>query len=541
MVAALERGAPEEAYRIARATNPFASSCGHGCHAPCETACRRRRQDSPVAISSLEAFAASFATPAPVAPDGACSTAFDRRSVSAASGAARSAVAEGTRVVIVGGGAAGLSCAHDLALLGHRPLILDAGHEPGGVLTRTLPSFRFPTSAAIAECLTVLASGVEYRAGMQLAGAGALEELFTRGFGAVFLAIGSWKRPHDPRLSHARDALEVLADDHPLEGDVVVFGRGELAVDTAREIAHRARARGLVQRTDLVLSTRLEESAIPPESIAAAMREGISVHAGWLLARLRADARGRTTGVEITRDGGRGSRILSAVHVVDAGARVPDAEAFALALDGSGHVAVDPDTLQTSHPRVWAGGACAFGHRSIAHAVADGRRAAWEIHAALTGTSRRQTLIAHWVEADRGELSMDSPAVKPRQLMPCMASVPTDPFSSSAQPPAELIMAEARRCYDCTVLPLVQDGCTGCGDCVKACYPLAISLVGAPRRAQVDPDLCTRCGACEDSCPEDAITMARASWEERLAFDPGVASVAAQLTTPADPGKVTPL
>jgi NADPH-dependent glutamate synthase beta subunit-like oxidoreductase len=63
MADALLAGEREAAYGMARAVNPFASSCGHGCHAPCESACRRRYFGAPVAIAGLEAFAAGFSPP----------------------------------------------------------------------------------------------------------------------------------------------------------------------------------------------------------------------------------------------------------------------------------------------------------------------------------------------------------------------------------------------------------------------------------------------------------------------------------------------
>ncbi len=530
LVAAVAHGEHEKAYRIARASNPFASSCGHGCHAPCETACRRGRFGAPVAIASLEAYAGAFSTPSAITHAGPCTSPHDLRSVVALGRGAHVAVspAPRQRVAIIGGGVAGMACAHDLALLGYQPVVFDAGHEPGGILTRTLPALRFPVAAARAECLAILAGGVSYRPGVPIADRSDIDALFDKGFAAVLLAIGCWNRPTAP-IANAYDAMEFLGDDHAIVGDSVVIGDGDLAVDTAREVINRANRLGRSQRTDLVLTARLEEVTAAPHAIAAAMREGVAVHAGWLLARMHQDAAHGLTSVELTRDGGRTRRVFTCAHVLDARSRLPDASRLEIGLDGHGYVAVDPDTLRTSRPGVWAAGSCAFGHRSIAHAVADGKRAAWQINAAITGRRLTHALRSAWVEADDHSAAAERGGGDPRCILPSVNVVPADPFSLSSQPDHAHIAAEAARCLDCTVVPLVDDECTGCGKCVDACEPRAITL-GKHGIAVVDGERCTRCAACVDACPEGAITLARAVWEERLSDQaipsPGV---------PADP------
>jgi ferredoxin len=64
---------------------------------------------------------------------------------------------------------------------------------------------------------------------------------------------------------------------------------------------------------------------------------------------------------------------------------------------------------------------------------------------------------------------------------------------------------------------VVTGECTNCGHCSKACPTGAISI--ADKRAVVADDICNRCGQCIGVCPEDALTMLRAEWEERLAFE----------------------
>ena len=145
------QGDYERAYLIARETNPFASTCGWVCGAPCEAACRRGKIDAPISIRALKRFVDDRygvylgesgeaqqppAWPAYVGATGS----FDLgnttlpTSRTELNAARRRGDKTGKRVAIVGAGPAGLSCAHDLALLGHEVTIFDAASVAGGML-----------------------------------------------------------------------------------------------------------------------------------------------------------------------------------------------------------------------------------------------------------------------------------------------------------------------------------------------------------------------------------------------------------------------
>jgi len=531
LTAALARGDRASAWRIVRAVNPLASTCGHGCHAPCERACRRRHFGAPVDIAALEAHAAALEPPRLVVPDGPCTSPHDARSVAGLVGltpdmALRGARAD-TRVAVIGAGAAGLACAHDLVLLGHRVMLFDTADEPGGLLTAALPAFRFPVASARAECAAVLAmGGLELQSRYRIQGAADVRALLAGEFDAVFLAIGAsapryplfGAQPDHPQVM---DAMAVLGSDVPLEGTVVIVGDGDLAVDTARAIVRRAardeRALPVVQ---LVLERALEDSDIPAAWIAAAVGEGIVVHGGWTAGHWRADESGMLNGIEIVRPTDRTAKVLACDTIVTAAPRAPEASRFApdVALDGDGYIVVDPLSLETSMLGVWAGGACAFGHRSIAHATADGKRAAWSIHGALTGRVVQVSIASAWVEADdwtdaRAVTALATPPLDAGAHAPPAA----DPFSASAARPDAEMQREATRCFDCSVLPVVDEQCTSCGRCVSACPEGAFQMQpGPPKQLHLDPDLCTRCGICVEKCPEGAIALLRAVWEQRL-------------------------
>ncbi|HEY6354620.1 MAG TPA: NAD(P)-binding protein, partial [Burkholderiaceae bacterium] len=150
-VAAIAAGEYERAYLIARENNPFASTCGWVCGAPCEAACRRGKIDAPIAIRALKRFVDDRygvylgesgeprlppAWPGYVGPNvtfdlGNSTTPTSRTELNAARQRGQQT---GKRVAIVGAGPAGLTCAHDLALLGHEVVIYDAASVAGGML-----------------------------------------------------------------------------------------------------------------------------------------------------------------------------------------------------------------------------------------------------------------------------------------------------------------------------------------------------------------------------------------------------------------------
>lgn len=480
-----------------------------------------------MAIGALEEHAAAFAMPDLVPPPGPCTSRFDARSVAGAVGrsvaVAATAPRSGKTIAIVGGGPAGLACGHDLTLLGHRALVIDARPEPGGLMTNGIPTFRFPTASAQAECAAILSLGVEFRPDA----ISALRPLLDAGANAIFLAIGASK-PGISLLESTQqhpdifDAIDVLGSDVVPLGRTIVAGEGPLAIDAARTLVRRlAHAPGSGGSTvELVLTSPMHTSGVTLELLASCAREGIRVHHEWRARRVHIDQEsGLVASIDVAAPDGRAARVLPCDRVVLAPSRIPDTGPFAAELDltRSGFIATDPQTLRTSMPNVWAGGACAFGHRSIAHAVADGKRAAWEIHASLSGLRVSGTFASAWVEAN-GRPRPDRGAADRRRALPLLEAPPADPFAPATPRAATRAGEEAARCFDCARIPVVIGACTTCGSCSEACPTGAIHLVD--NQPVVEPDICNRCGACVEGCPEGVLTMLRAEWEERVTFSP---------------------
>jgi len=183
-----------DAYRIARASNPFASICARICPAPCESACVRGNLDAPVTIRALERFVCEQYGPESVqGPE-----------LSLALSSARRGEPNGRRVAIAGAGVCGLTAAHDLALLGYSVTLFEPGARPGGALLQVSENQLAPRvrDAGIAAILTL---GITVETGVTIGEGRQVSELLEQGFEAVCLACGSGgPQPHPPVFQTAR-------------------------------------------------------------------------------------------------------------------------------------------------------------------------------------------------------------------------------------------------------------------------------------------------------------------------------------------------
>ncbi len=181
MVVAVAEGRYLDAYRHARSRNPFASSCGRACDAPCERSCLRAGLDEAVRIRLLERFVCELFGPESV--QGAdfslsCSYLHRIRLDSCTPG----------RVAIVGAGPAGLTAAHDLALLGHRCEVFEKADRAGGRLAR-LPASVLHPSVLDAEVAAILCLGITLHLSSPVS-SGERCGLLASGFDAVIVASG---------------------------------------------------------------------------------------------------------------------------------------------------------------------------------------------------------------------------------------------------------------------------------------------------------------------------------------------------------------
>ncbi len=565
-VTAIAEGRHRDAYRIARQPNPFPSICGRVCAAPCETACRRGKVDAPIAIRALKRFVS------------------ERFGVESFNGNAvwheghgPVPPADQPSVGVVGGGPAGLSAAHDLRLAGHPVTIYEAQDRLGGMMVLGIPEYRLARGLISREVEAILELGAEARTNCRVGADVTLDELLGE-HAALFVAVGTGRGRDLDIPGHELDgvlrAVEFLLNVNQgfrvdLGERVVVVGGGNVAFDAART-ALRAAARHEAVPTPQPLAPQSREDA--RRSLAttldvarSAIRAGV---AEVTVVALESPEEMPATPEEIAEAEGEGIRILyrRGPHRIVGGARVEGLETIAVASvfdaqhrfaptfvpdteevlpadtvilavgqvadvgflgEGAGvertrqrGVAVDRATLQTSHPRIWAGGDVAFGPRNLIDAVADGQRAAASIHAAHGGGARHPLRIELADRPGFRRLATSYDAV-PRVAIPM---VPQDRRIGFAEVEVGYGEAEARlegqrclRCFDNVMLQ--PELCILCGLCVDVCPHNCISIVpadrlGAGTAAQsallLDESVCIRCGLCVNRCPPGALLMTHA-------------------------------
>lgn len=568
-VTAIAEGRDRDAYLIARAPNPFASICGRVCAAPCETACRRGTVDAPVAIRALKRFVTER---------------FGVESFAAGAvwHEAHGTVPPATlgSVGIIGGGPAGLSAAYELRLLGHPVTIYEAADRLGGMMVLGIPEYRLARQLIVREIDAIIELGIDVELSHRAGEDSTVAQLLER-HESLFLSVGTGKgralELPGNELDGVLRAVEFLLNVNrgfrvDLGERVVVVGGGNVAFDAARtalraaaggdnstaeddatatsvpgtiddarrgmvvtlDVARAALRAGVLHVTVIALESP-EEIPADPEEIAEAEAEGITILYRKGPHRFLGDG-SRVTGIETIDvesvfDGDHRfnptflpgtEAVLAADCIILAVGQTADLELLrdVDVAQARGAVTTDPDTLRTSHPRIWAGGDVAHGPRNLIDAIADGQRAAGSIHA---GTVTVSDASVH-VELRRREgfrrLATGYDAIG-RQVIP---STPSDRRTGFAEVEvgysAEGAKLEALRCLRCFDNVMLDPTlCILCGLCVDVCPPSCITItradkVGLGAESQsvllLDEDTCIRCGLCINRCPPGALSMANA-------------------------------
>jgi NADPH-dependent glutamate synthase beta subunit-like oxidoreductase len=593
-VRAIAAGEFERAYLIARGPNPFASICGRICGAPCEAACRRGQvprvdddgrfvaRDRPVAIRALKRFACE-ATGLEARPDAVVEALrtyqpplaadADEMAALVRNGAARGIVpGDGRSVGVIGAGPAGLSAAHDLALLGFRPVVYESEPVPAGMLALGVPAYRLPRAVIEHEVAVIRALGVEIRCGVTVGRDVSFASL-RREHAAVVVAVGAKSSrglglpgERGPGVFGGVDLLRAVAlgESLPIGRDVVVVGGGNVAYDVARTVVRQtaydtartaARLAGTA-RVRLVSLEGLEEMPADTLEILEGDEEGIERRNGWGPLAIERDAGGRVRGVTFrrclrvydrdrrfapifddqTRETVPCDTVLLAVGQAPVTSFLDNGGAD-VEMARPGWPRVDPATLATTAPGVYVAGDLAHGTRLLIDAVASGKAAARSVYSHLTGrTLRPDAATVHLplpgYRRERGYEAIRRQAVPVRPIEGRLA----DPAAAvETGYTRELAMREASRCLDCGVSP-VFDGsrCVLCGGCVDVCPTWCLKLVplaalaasaqidaaiegtlgpGVDRQAHSailkDEERCIRCALCAQRCPVDAISMER--------------------------------
>jgi len=483
-----QSGRYEDAWRKYMEHNPLPAIHGRACYHPCEGACNRQFLDQPVAIHSIDRFLGDLAV--------------DKGWTVAAG------PETGKRVLVIGAGPAGLSCAYHLRRLGHAVEVRDAGDEPGGMMLYGIPAYRLPRDVVGKEIARLEAMGTKIVRKHRVTDIAA--EQAEGGFDAVFVAIGTHVANHlgVPAMDGARmvDAITLLEQVDkrraPALGRVVgVIGGGNTAMDAAR-VAKRLGAEEAV----IIFRFDKEHMEAHPYEAMEAVAEGVKIK--WLstvkqfdrddvlVERMAMNADG--TGCVGT---GQFER-LKADSLVLAVGQHSDVEFLkavpGIAIGRGDVVEVDPG-MSTGHRGIFAGGDLIGGARTMTTAVGHGKKAARNIDAFLRGQAYEAQEKHPVVHFDSLNLPVYLDA--PRHEEP---QVPVAQRTGFGEIVHGLTEAEARheaqRCLSC-------GNCFECDNCYAACPEQAIIKLGPGRRYRVDYDLCSGCAVCFEQCPCHAIEM----------------------------------
>jgi glutamate synthase (NADPH/NADH) small chain len=381
-------------------TNSLPAVCGRVCpqEIQCEGKCILAKKGDAVAIGNLERFVA------------------DRERTQGTGELPPKKSSTGKRVAVVGSGPSGLTVAGDLILKGHSVTVFEAFHKPGGVLTYGIPQFRLPKEIVFSEVNYLERLGVKLECNAVVGKSVTLDELFAEGYDAIFLGVGAglprFMNVPGENLIGIYSANEYLTRSNLMRAyrfpeydtpvvigkDVVVFGAGNVAMDSART-AMRLGA----DRVRIVYRRSRDEMPARIAEIHHAEEEGIELHLLTAPTRFFGDGRGRVVGVECIQmqlgepdESGRrrpvpveGSKFRLdcdlAVIAVGAGANPLLTKVTpGLKLNKWGYIIADPETGKTTKKGVWAGGDIVTGSATVILAMGAGRIASESIHKHLT-------------------------------------------------------------------------------------------------------------------------------------------------------------
>lgn len=381
-------------------TNNLPAICGRVCpqETQCEEQCILGKKGEPIAIGRLERFVADIEVSLgkvrvpPIPPW------------------------SGKRVAVVGAGPAGLTAGADLALAGHKVVIFEALHAPGGVLVYGIPEFRLPKDIVQRECEYLEELGVEFRMNMPIGNAASVPQLLKEGFDAVFIGTGAglpwFLGIPGENLKGVYSSNEFLTRvnlmkaykfpeyDTPVlcGNNVAVIGGGNVAMDSARSALRLG-----ADNVYIVYRRTRKEMPARDEEIEHALEEGVVFKELTNPMRVLGDDQGWINGLECVLmelgepdDSGRrrpvpikgSEHVIKVDEFIVAIGQGPNPiltrDWSELELDKRGNIPVD-ETQMTNIPGVFAGGDIVTGAATVIEAMGAGKKAARSIDEYLKG------------------------------------------------------------------------------------------------------------------------------------------------------------
>ena len=397
----------DDAIKKVKEKNSLPAICGRVCpqEEQCQKNCVRGKNGDPISIGRLERFVADLER---------------------GKGLLISPVAKptGKKVAIVGAGPAGLTAAADLAKLGYNVTVFEALHLAGGVLVYGIPEFRLPKRIVQAEVDYVKKLGVQFHCDALIGRLFTIEELFKKGFDAVFIGSGAglpmFLGIPGENLGGIYSANEFLIRvnmmksyrfpefDTPIKvgKQVAVIGGGNVAMDSAR-CALRLGA----EHVCIIYRRSREEIPARAEELLNAEEEGITCKFLAAPTRFIGDEQGKVKAMElVAMDLGepdasgrrrpipvKGSEVIMDVDtVIVAIGRTPNPIIQSVTKDlkttSRGTIIADPATGKTSLEGVYTGGDIMTGEATVISAMGAGKRAAKAINEYLNSKKQSNSI-----------------------------------------------------------------------------------------------------------------------------------------------------
>ncbi len=542
----ISEGKFKEAYLTARSPNPFASVCGRVCAAPCEDWCRRGKIDAPVSIRALKRFVTDKYGVESLEPDtvnallnGESDAGNKWRWHLPMQNENRRSIVKNKKVAVIGSGPAGVSCAHDLALMGYSVTVFEATSVGGGMLRHGIPEYRLPRTLIDKEIDKVRSLGVEVKYNTPLSEKFGLKELRKQGFESVFISVGTQKgrdiNIEGSNLDGVVKAIDYLLNVNNgyrvnLGKKVLVIGGGFVAFDAARSALrtmpesdttiHEAVDAARVARrsgAEEVHIASLESFAEMPvlrsvqgyEEFEEAQREGVVFHPSRGPKRFIGE-NGKLKSVEFVGvkhtydENGKFNpafdESLSESFEVDTvilaiGQRTDlsfISPSDKVEISPAGFLKINTDTLETTASGIFAGGDAAFGPRNIIESVANGKRAALSIDEFLNSRTSTTYFDLSIEKIPTGRFTR--PEDFEQTVREAPPTIDLNRRTGISEVESGYTEAQARkqaeRCLSCHVQTIYDaDKCVMCNRCADICPEYCLKLVPL---AELDIDDKTR-------------------------------------------------
>lgn len=520
----VREGRFEEAVEVTRQDNALPTVLGRACNHLCENLCIRTHYDEPLAIREMKRFIMEQEKKPCYRPR---------------------EKARGVRIAVIGGGPCGLSAAYFLAQAGYAVTVFEARPYTGGMVSGTIPTYRAKQAVIDQDMEIIRQLGVEILYNQRAGRDFTIADLRSQGFKYIVIGVGAQRGRtlgvDGEKSAGVLDALEFLRNSkegHPpaLGARIGVIGGGDVAMDCARTAWRLTGA-----KVTIIYRRTMDEMPAAREEIVGALEEGVELIE--LVKPVRVEARdGKMTGLvglrmklgEKDSSGRRrpvdipGSEfVIPLDNLLVAISQEPELDFLGdepFEKNRQGYLQVDPATMETSVPGVFAGGDIALdGPESIVKAMGDGRRIAETICA-------REAGAAADVKAGRDELTEEqvTDLIRRRARRAFRVPLPHRPSTDRRHfDEVELTLSEeaarqeAARCLDCHLI---------CSTCVSVCPNLAFMTYRMPafettlpeirllhgevafgggRRFRVEQqlqvavqtDFCNECGNCATFCP----------------------------------------